>query len=258
MGHRFFASPEQISSPHITLSDEESHHLTRVMRLAPGAIVNVFDGAGNEYRCEVKVASRSSAQLEVLEDVSLPTESPLQLTLAQALVKNDKFDWVVQKATELGVSRIVPLITTHSEVVLSEGRGEKRVKRWERISLEALKQCGRRRLVEISTPEKWSEYCSREASDLRLVLSERGGNSLESMRELTACPASIALAIGPEGGWEIDELVTGLSSGFREVHLGPRILRAETAAIAAITLAQFVFGDLDSADHLNQEVQRHP
>lgn len=252
MGHRFFASPEQITPPHVTLSDEESHHLTRVMRLAPGAIVNVFDGAGKEYRCEVTVASRSSAQLQILEEITSPVESPVRLTLALALVKNDKFDWVVQKATELGVSRIVPLITAHSEVVLSEERGEKRVKRWERISLEALKQCGRRRLVETSVPVRWSDYCSDDSSELKLMLSERGGRSLESIRSICATiPDSITLAIGPEGGWEGHEIETALRSGFTEVHLGPRILRAETAAVAAVTLAQFVFGDLNSGDYLS-------
>lgn len=243
MGHRFFALPEQITPPHVTLSDEESHHLTRVMRLTPGAIVNVFDGTGNEYRCEVKVALRTGAQLEVLGVIATPIESPLRLTLAQALVKNDKFDWVVQKATELGVTRIVPLLTAHSEVVLSEERGEKRVKRWERISLEALKQCGRRRLVEITPPVKWQEYCRNSSGELKLVLSERGGESLESMRRESAV-ASIEIAIGPEGGWESHEIEHAIDNGFVAVHLGPRILRAETAAIAGITLAQYLFGDL--------------
>jgi 16S rRNA (uracil1498-N3)-methyltransferase len=246
MGHRFFASPGQITPPLVTLSDEESHHLTRVMRLTPGAIVSVVDGAGHEYRCEVKVASPRQAQLEILNEVETSVESPVQLTLAQALVKNDKFDWVVQKATELGVSRIVPLITAHSEVVLSEERGEKRVKRWERISLEALKQCGRRRLVEITAPVKWEEYGAHDSSELRLLMSERGGRSLESIRrECATSPASISIAIGPEGGWEAQEIETALRDGFKEVHLGPRILRAETAAIAGVTSVQFLFGDLN-------------
>ena len=243
MGHRFFASPGQITAPHVTLSDEESHHLTRVMRLAPGAIVFVFDGAGREYRCKVDVASRSSAKLQIIDELTAPVESEIEITLAQALVKNDKFDWVVQKATELGVNRIVPLVTAHSEVVLSEERGEKRIKRWDRISLEALKQSGRRKLVEITDPSKWSDHCARDGSQLRLLLSERGGRSLDSVhREAIKTPASISIAIGPEGGWDVHELETARQHGFKEIHLGPRILRSETAAISALALVQFLFG----------------
>ena len=245
MGHRFFATPNQMTPPTITLSDEESHHLTRVLRIGPGANVRVFDGVGREYECEVQVASRSSVRLEIINEVTGPVESKLHITLGQALIKNDKFDWVVQKATELGVTRIVPLITAHSEVVLSEERGDKRVKRWERISLEALKQCGRRHLVEIAAPTKWEDYCRADSSQLRLLLSERGGISLKSVAtEISSRLESISIATGPEGGWDEHEIEVGVNLGQTSVLLGPRILRTETAAVAGVTVVQYLFGDL--------------
>jgi 16S rRNA (uracil1498-N3)-methyltransferase len=247
MGHRFFASPDQITPPTVTLSDEESHHLTRVLRIGPGTKVRVFDGVGREYECEVQVASRSAATLAIVNEVTGPVESQLRLTLGQALIKNDKFDWVVQKATELGVNRIVPLITAHSEVVLSEERGDKRVKRWERIALEALKQCGRRRLVEIAVPAKWEDYCRADSNQVRLLLSEHGGISLKSAaRNISSRLESISIATGPEGGWDKDEVDVGLSLGQTAVLLGPRILRAETAAVAGVTMVQYLFGDLST------------
>lgn len=245
MVHRFFAPPENISSSSISLDVDESHHLTRVLRLGAGVIVRVFDGAGREYECQVRVAARSGVELAIISEVVEPVESRLRVTLAQALVKNDKFDLVTQKATELGVSRIVPLLTAHSEVVRSEERGEKRTKRWERISLEALKQCGRRQLVEITQPQSWEEYCLTDSSEVRLILSERGGRMLASITAETArSPRSVSLAVGPEGGWDEKELELGCAKGWLPVHLGPRILRTETAGIVGAALVQFLFGDL--------------
>lgn len=249
MGHRFFAPPENISTSGISLDADESHHLTKVLRLGAGAIVHVFDGAGREYECQVRVAARSGVELAILGEAVEPVESILRVTLAQALIKNDKFDLVTQKATELGVRRIVPLLTAHSEVVRSEERGEKRTKRWERISLEALKQCGRRHLVEITQPQSWEEYCLKDSSEVRLVLSERGGRMLASIAAETATPPrSITLAIGPEGGWDEKELHLGNEKGWIAIHLGPRILRTETAGIVGVALAQFLFGDLGGSN----------
>lgn len=186
--------------------------------------------------------------MAILRELVDRVETPLHLTLAQALIKSDKFDWVTQKVTELGVSRIIPLVTTHSEVLRSEEHGEKRIKRWERISLEALKQCGRRRLVEIAQPMSWEQYLTSESSAVRVVLAERGGRTLGSVAaEMLAPPESVSLAIGPEGGWDEREIEMATAHGVVPVHLGPRILRTETAAIAAATLVQFLFGDLGEA-----------
>src|ERR1041385_3240693 len=137
--HRFYAPPSHLSNSRITLDPEESHHLARVLRLTEGARVFVFDGEGAEYECEVARVSKQAVELAALARLTDEVESPLHLTLGQALIKSDKFDWVVQKATELGVARIAPLVTEHSEVRKIEERAEHRLQRWRRIALEAVK-----------------------------------------------------------------------------------------------------------------------
>ena len=155
---RFYASPEDVSDSTITLSIDETHHLTHVLRMTPGDQAFVFDGCGREYKCTFCSIADSRAQMEVTEALSDAVESPLQLTLAQALAKGEKFDLIIQKATELGVSRIVPLMTRYADVKLDDQLIERRLGRWRRISLEALKQCGRRRLVEITPPRTLSQF----------------------------------------------------------------------------------------------------
>ena len=237
--HRFFASPARLFDSRIVLDAEESHHLVRVLRLLPGATVFAFDGNGAEYECEVARVSKEATELNVLARLSNEVESPLQLTLAQALVKGDKVDWVVQKATELGVTRIVPLVTEHSEFRKAEGR-ELRLQRWRRIALEATKQCGRRKLIELGEVQNFQQFCEAETNGLRLIFSERGGNGLAEI----ARADYLVLTVGPEGGWSEGEIKLAETHGFVPVHLGNRILRTETAAVAAVSLAQYIFGDL--------------
>ncbi len=242
--HRFYAPPSPLSNAQITLDPEESHHLARVLRLAEGARVFVFDGAGAEYECEVARVSKPAVELAVLTRLTDEVESPLPLTLGQALIKGDKFDWVVQKATELGVTRIVPLMTEHSDVRKMEERAEQRLQRWRRIALEAVKQCGRRRLVEIIEPVSAMKFFEVADEQARWIFSERGGRSLREMAIECAPSPSVTLTIAPEGGWSDAELESAVSHGFISIHLGRRILRTETAAIAAVALTQHLFGDL--------------
>lgn len=239
--HRFFAPPAQIIGENIFLEAEESQHLARVLRLLPGAIVFAFDGAGIEYECEIAVVHKAHAQLKIRSRLGNEVESPLHLTLAQALVKSDKFDWVVQKATELGVTQIVPLITEHSEFRKAENL-DGRVQRWRRIALEATKQCGRRKIPVITEAQKFTDFCQvhGDADALRFILSEREGKSWEKKVDAH----KVAVAIGPEGGWHESELALAASHNFTAIHLGARILRTETAAVTAVSLAQFLFGDL--------------
>jgi 16S rRNA (uracil1498-N3)-methyltransferase len=239
--HRFYAPPAQINDTHITLADDEAHHLARVLRLPVGARVFVFDGCGHEYACEISQVSKCHAELTVLEQLTNVVESPLRLTLALALLKGDKFDWVVQKATELGITRIVPLLTEHSDIRHAEARAETKLQRWQRIALEALKQCGRRQLVEFAEPLSWEKFCNEEDSNLKIILSERGGQRLTGLPPATA---SICVAVASEGGWSEAELDVAAQHSFIPVHLGARILRAETAALAGVALAQQRYGDL--------------
>lgn len=243
--HRFYAPPAQINDSHITLSDDEAHHLVRVLRLPVGAHVFVLDGCGHEYACEISQVSKRHAELTVLEQLTNVVESPLRLTLALALLKGDKFDWVLQKATELGVTRIVPLLTEHSDIrhplARDAARAETKLQRWQRIALEALKQCGRRQLVEFAEPLSWEKFCKEENSNLKLILSERGGQQL---KDLPLATNSACVAVASEGGWSEAELDLAAQHSFIPVYLGARILRAETAAITGVALAQQRWGDL--------------
>ncbi len=247
-GRHRFVLPGAFSSSaqEIELSAEESHHLTHVLRLREGAQVQVFDGAGQEWRGEVAEASPRRARLRLLAPLTHPVDSPLVLTLALALLKGEKFDWVLQKATELGVSRIVPLITEHCEWRRSEGGTAARSTRWQRITLEAAKQCGRRTFVEVASPTLLADFCASRAGEscATLLLSERGGLSWKEMAAQLGPVSCLTIVIGPEGGWSDAEQRLTKEAGFHHLHLGPRILRAETAAISAVTLAQLLFGDL--------------
>lgn len=241
--HRFHALTSQISDSGVTLDSDEAHHLARVLRLSAGDRVFVFDGEGSEWECEIAVVGKREASLTIIRQLTDEVESPLRLTLAQALVKGDKFDLVVQKATELGVTRIVPMITDHSDIKRAEERAGQKLDRWRRISLEALKQCGRRRLVEISEPISFADFCESSAAK-NLIFSERGGRNLREIAASLNQPTQLSISIASEGGWSDAELQQAEKNNFVAVHLGQRILRTETAAIAAVTLAQHLFGDL--------------
>jgi 16S rRNA (uracil1498-N3)-methyltransferase len=243
--HRFYAQPSQFTESTVNLDPQESHHLIRVLRLGEGARVFVFDGQGGEWECEVSQIVKRQAVLSVIKRLIDPVESPLQLTLAQALVKGDKFDWIVQKSTELGVTRIVPLVTDHSDIRRSQERADQRMQRARRIMLEALKQCGRRKLVEIVEPINFADFCRRQTTENNLIFSEREGRSLHEATARLDPTLGICLWIASEGGWSDPEIKMAETNGFISVHLGPRILRTETAAIAAVTLVQHLFGDLE-------------
>jgi 16S rRNA (uracil1498-N3)-methyltransferase len=243
--HRFYATPSQSDRSSITLDSDESHHLSRVLRLGEGARVFVFDGIGNEWECEVSRVSRGAVELNLIRRLDDVVESPLNLTLAQALIKGDKFDWVVQKATEFGVTRIVPLITDHSEPRSAGDRADRRLERWRRIAHESVKQCGRRKQVEITDPANFADFCQIEAGKSNLIFSERGGLKLRDVVAKLGSISQLGLFVAPEGGWSESEMQLSGKSGFIPVHLGSRILRTETAAIAAVTLSQHLFGDID-------------
>jgi 16S rRNA (uracil1498-N3)-methyltransferase len=242
--HRFYATPSNFTETSVRIEADEAHHLTRVLRLAAGSRVFVFDGEGVEFECEVARVAKHEVDLIMLRRLDDVVESPLRLTLAQALVKGDKFDWVIQKATELGVTRIVPLVTDHSDIRRAEERAGQRMQRWRRISLEALKQCGRRKIVEINEPAAFADFCESAAQDACLIFSERGGESLAEVSAKLPAVNQLSLCVASEGGWSEDELRKAASCGFRPVSLGSRILRTETAAIVAVSLAQHIFGDM--------------
>jgi 16S rRNA (uracil1498-N3)-methyltransferase len=254
---RFYAAPGAFSSDRqtIKLATEEVRHLRDVLRLEPGTEVYVFDGEGREFQCVIELYARDFANLRVAAEVPpARPESPLDLTLAVALLKGEKFDLVVQKTTELGVTRIVPAVTGRADVRLrDEGDANKRVARWQRIALEAAKQSGRARVPEVASPltfkclmQSSSEGAQLSTRALRLMFSEREGQSLtEAIEPLDREPRQIIALVGSEGGWTDDEIVQTREAGWKVVTLGGRILRAETAAIAVVALLQNLLGDLN-------------
>jgi 16S rRNA (uracil1498-N3)-methyltransferase len=244
---RFFAPPGAFDSqqPRVTLTADEARHLRDVLRLRRDDIVHVFDGRGKEFRCVVFQVTRTNVELEVLEPSDpASAESPLDLTLVLALLKGEKFDLVVQKATELGVNRIVPMLTKHADIHLRDASdSQKRVERWQRIALEAAKQSGRAVVPDVGQPIPFSELIQRGDGMCRLMFSERGGISMAEHPQ-SHPHAQIVSLIGSEGGWSDEEIEQARDAGWEIITLGGRILRAETAAIATTALLQHRYGDV--------------
>jgi len=261
---RFYAPPESFApdGAAVVLSAEESRHLRDVLRMRAGEEAFVFDGEGREFACVVADAGGrgASARLEVRAPAEPPSpESALRLTLGVALLKGEKFDLVVQKATELGASRVVPVTSRRADVRLRDERdAASRVERWRRLALEAAKQSGRARVPAVETPTTLENFLSggeRADDEARLMFAERGGESLRefvsgSLLEAVgvargARPSTVAALVGPEGGWEDEEISLAAERGWTIITLGGRTLRAETAAIAVAALLQHLFGDME-------------
>jgi len=238
---RFFAPPSAFNfgKRTVMLTSDEARHLREVLRLKTGDEVQVFDGEGKEFRAAVSQARREFAELEIRDEIeAMRPESPLELTLAVALLKGEKFDLVVQKGTELGVKRVIPLVTRYADIKLrDESDAAKRVARWQRIALEAAKQSGRAVVPEVTPPLPFGSIIRENSC---LMFSERGGQPLNTDVKTT----SITAIIGSEGGWSDEELHEAAAAGVPIVTLGGRVLRAETAAIATVALLQHRYGDL--------------
>lgn len=224
MADRYY-SAEPIEGPTVTLTGSEAHHLLHVMRAQPGLAVTLFDGLGGEYAAEVTGCGRAEVELSVGPRRDIDRELPFEITLAVALPKGDRQRWLVEKAVELGVSRLVPLQTARHET----GTGEPAAK-LARYVIEASKQCGRNRLMEITPVIDWSNLV-RETGKRRIVAHPGGWPS----GELPLTAADALLAVGPEGGFADDEIAQANSGGWQVVDLGPRILRVETAAVALVS-----------------------
>ena len=242
---RFHAPPSafNFTKQTVTLATDEARHLREVLRLKPGDEVHVFDGRGREFRCSVLKAMRETSELQIQAEIEpAKPESQLQLNLCVALLKGEKFDLVVQKATELGVQKVTPLITRYADIHLrDESDAAKRVARWQRIAIEAAKQSGRAVVPEISLPVAFASLTDKEGADgLVLMFSERDGAGFESL----PATQTMKVLVGSEGGWADEEIQTARARDFLVITLGGRVLRAETAAITVTALLQHRFGDL--------------
>jgi len=245
---RFFAPPGAFTRDNIHLESDEARYLREVLRLKAGDHVFVFNGEGKEFKCTIEEARRDSSLLKVVSEIEpARPESPLKLTLAVALLKGEKFDLVVQKVTELGVTHIMPVTTKLADIRLrDQSDAKKRVTRWQRIALEAAKQSGRAVVPDVGEPASFAGCVSNASpSSVRLMFSERDGGSLLQAVESQAKPVEAVTALlGSEGGWTDEELNAAREAGWEIITLGGRTLRAETAAIAVAALVQHLFGDL--------------
>jgi 16S rRNA (uracil1498-N3)-methyltransferase len=243
---RFKIDKECIRDLTATVKDAgEIRHIGKVLRLKAGDEVILFDGAGKEYHASLTRLSPREISLTLLrEPSSVATESPLRIILGLGLLKASKFDWLVQKTTELGVAEVVPFYSLRVVPRWEEGRTRSRQSRWEKIASEAAKQCGRAQVPKIHSPHSFEERLAMKfegATKILLWEKEPAG----SLKNLFASPVSSIFAlIGPEGGFSDEEALRAREAGFQPIRLGPRILRAETAGIVIVGLLQFVLGDL--------------
>jgi len=236
-GPRLFVEGALSAGSETILDESAAHHVTRVLRLRPGDALTVFDGRGGEHAATVAAIGRSKVIVQVGAHRALERESPLRVTLAQGVSSGEKMDFTIQKAVELGVAAIQPLLCAKSVVRLSGPRAAARLARWRRIAIAACEQCGRNRIPEVREPMALDRYAP-EADCLKVLLSPRGTQSLRNL-----APDSVTLAVGPEAGFAADEESALERVGFARVRLGPRILRTETAALAALAALNALRGD---------------
>ena len=239
---RFFVDAPLQAGARVRLPEPAATHLVRVLRASAGDACVLFNGDGRDYSARIVTAGKRDALVEIVDGRDIGNESPLRLTLLQSLARGEKMDLVLQKATELGVAGFVPVASERSEVRLEGERVDKRVAHWRNVVVAACEQSGRARVPGLSAPLPLAQALTALDAGSRRLLLDPGGAC--AVGALTVPPgAGVVLAIGPEGGWSPRDRATLAEAGFEGVRLGPRILRTETAGIAAIAVLQALHGD---------------
>lgn len=240
---RFFIDQGIPQDGVIKVHGDELHHMIHVLRLRVGETVEIFDGSGNGYLAEITSIQKGSAELCVKESIQRSSESPLNIILLQSVFKMDKMELMIQKATELGVFQIVPILSMHS--VIKKEAVAKRTVRWQKIATEASKQSGRLQTPQIMKPLEFESIPDLKEEDFGILLhASDQSRTLSEFREAMR-GKKIVIAIGPEGGWDQKEVALAIRKGFVPVTLGPRTLRSETSGIVMLGLIQFLVGDMD-------------
>lgn len=239
---RFFAPPERWAGDRVVLDRDETHHLSRVLRLPVGARVAVCNGQGRAAAAVIQGLEPEATVLRLEEELTFQAESPLEVSLGLALAKGEAVDQVVWQATEMGVKRIIPFVSSYSEKEAPE-RAARRYTRWQRHLRESLKSCQRLYLPEILPVHDFtSALQGTEEVKLLCYEADRGGGLVSCLNRPR--PQGVRVLIGPEGGFTTDEVREAREAGFQVVSLGPRRLRVETAALTAMALLQYAWGDL--------------
>ena len=236
---RIYTEQDLTAGTDMVLSGNAAHHAGRVLRMEAGQWLTLFNGDGLDYQAEILETGRKSLQVRITESADPGTEASLTITLGQVMSRGDRMDYAIQKATELGVTHIQPLTSERCEVKLSGDRERKRIANWKQVAISAAEQCGRARIPDIASPLKLGEWLNACDQDLCLVLHDQG----TPLGDRTTKPDSVALLIGPEGGLAAHEIEMAQNAGFLPLALGPRVMRTETAPVAALSLCQWLWGD---------------
>ncbi|WP_044871088.1 16S rRNA (uracil(1498)-N(3))-methyltransferase [Pseudomonas sp. LFM046] len=234
---RFFIDAPLSLGQH-ELPEAQAHYIGRVLRLATGDAVQLFDGSGQEFLGELVDVGKKAVRVELRESFAGMAESPLRVHLGQGLSRGERMDWAIQKATELGVAEISPIVSERCEVRLKDERADKRLAHWRQVAISACEQCGRSVLPVIHSPVTLADWQRDVQADLRLVL-----HPVAEPLASHAKPGTLAFLIGPEGGLSDVEVESARSAGFHAARLGPRVLRTETAPVVALSVAQQLWGD---------------
>ncbi|AZE26401.1 16S rRNA (uracil(1498)-N(3))-methyltransferase [Pseudomonas chlororaphis subsp. aureofaciens] len=234
---RFFIDAPLSLGEH-ELPEAQAHYIGRVLRMAEGDALQLFDGSGNEFRGTLLEVGKKRVVVRLDESFAGQVESPLQIHLGQGLSRGERMDWAIQKATELGVNEITPIFSERCEVRLKDERADKRLAHWRQVAVSACEQCGRSRVPVIHPPVLLADWIKQTQADLKLVL-----HPVAEPLVSHAKPATLAFLIGPEGGLSDTEVDQAQEAGFLPARLGPRVLRTETAPVVALAVAQQLWGD---------------
>ncbi len=240
---RLYIKEATIAGGNVELRGNHARYIGRVLRLRPGDEITLFDGSGFESRAIIETSGKSAIGLSVVEKVECDLESPLQIHLLQGVSRGERMDFVIQKATELGVGRITPVLTEYSVVKLGPKRAGKRHTHWTGIAISACEQCGRNVVPVIDAPVTIRDWLgeNHDKPQLRLIMKP---DSTRTVGAVQPNGMDLAVLVGPEGGFSDDEYDLAEATGFKPLGLGPRILRTETAALAILASLQALYGDL--------------
>ena len=226
----------------ITMGDSAARHLVRVLRLRAGDEFSVFDGRGTERRACLLKTGKKEAIAELHETIEVHAESPLKVTLLQGICRGERMDYVIQKATELGVSTIRPVVMARCVVKPDPSRTEKRLAHWTSVAASACEQCGRAVVPEVTAPVAFGDAIAEtDQQDMKVLMDPGTGHP---PGELSPAPDGVTVIVGPEGGMEQGEIAAASDAGFSATRLGPRVMRTETAAVAILAVLQSLWGDL--------------
>ena len=241
---KFFVDPASIQGSNIYITGDDVNHITKVLRLSENDIIMVCDGDGKDYKVSIRNLSKKEVVTEIMEEIPCLTEPPVKVVLFQGIPKASKMEYIIQKNTELGISEIVPVLTHRTVVKIEDKKAETtKLDRWQKVALEAAKQCNRGRVPVVSQPIRFYEALDRIAEmDIKMMPYEKENtHALKTLLQSQTSPATIGILIGPEGGFEESEVQEAQDKGISTVTLGPRILRTETAGASVLSILMYEY-----------------